>query len=123
PEALSWEEAGSLPEVFLTAFLNVFELGRAKPGEALLVHGGGSGVGTAAITLGKLANLRVVVTAGSDEKCKRCIAHGADDAINYNTEDFVSRAKGADVILDHIGAPYLNRDLQALAMGGRVVII
>ncbi len=123
PDAMTWEEAGALPEVFLTAFLNVFELARAKPGETLLVHGGGSGVGTAATTLGKLAKLRVVVTAGSDEKCRQCIAHGADDAINYKTEDFVARAKGVDVILDHIGAPYLNRDLEALAMGGRVVII
>jgi putative PIG3 family NAD(P)H quinone oxidoreductase len=123
PDALSWEEAGSLPEVFLTAFLNVFELGRAKPGEALLVHGGGSGVGTAAITLGKLSKLRVIATAGSDEKCKRCVAHGADDAINYRTEDFATRAKDVDVILDHIGGAYLVRDLQSLATGGRIVII
>ena len=123
PDALSWDEAGALPEVFLTAFLNVFELARAKPGESLLVHGGGSGVGTAAITLGKLAQLRVIVTAGSDEKCRRCIEHGADDAINYKTEDFVERARGVDIILDHIGAPYLERDLQALGVGGRVVII
>jgi len=123
PDALSDDEAGAIPEVFLTAFLNVFELARARAGETLLVHGGGSGVGTAATTLGKLAGLRVIVTAGSKEKCERCLAHGADVAINYRQEDFVERARGANVILDHIGARYLARDLDALATGGRVVII
>jgi putative PIG3 family NAD(P)H quinone oxidoreductase len=123
PEVLSFEESGALPEVFLTAYLNVFELARAKRGETLLVHGGGSGVGTAATTLGKLAGLRVLVTVGSDEKGRRCIAHGADLAINYKTEDFAERGRGTDVVLDHIGAQYLPRDLQALNVGGRVVII
>lgn len=123
PAALSDDEAGAMPEVFLTAFLNVFELARAKRGETLLVHGGGSGVGTAATTLGKLAGLRVIVTAGSREKCERCLAHGADMAIDYNEEDFVERAKPVDVILDHIGARYLARDLEALNTGGRVVVI
>jgi putative PIG3 family NAD(P)H quinone oxidoreductase len=123
PEALSDDEAGAIPETFLTAFLNVFELAKAKAGETLLVHGGGSGVGTAATTLGKLAGLRVIVTAGSKEKCEQCLAHGADVAINYNEEDFVERARGANVILDHIGARYLARDLDALAVDGRVVII
>ena len=123
PEVLSFEEAGAMPEVFLTAYLNVFDLARAKRGETLLVHGGGSGVGTAATTLGKLEGLRVLVTVGSDEKARRCIAHGADLAINYKTEDFAERARGTDVVLDHIGAQYLPRDLQALNVGGRVVII
>ncbi len=123
PDSLSFEEAGAMPEVFLTAYLNVFELARARRGEMLLVHGGGSGVGTAATTLARLAGLRVVVTAGSPEKCLRCVQHGADLAINYKTEDFVERARGADIILDHIGARYLSRDLQALNTGGRVVII
>jgi putative PIG3 family NAD(P)H quinone oxidoreductase len=123
PDALSWEEAGAMSEVFLTAYLNVFELGRAKRGETLLIHGGGSGVGTAATTLAKLAGLRVIVTAGSKAKCDRCLAHGADMAINYHEEDFVQRARGSDIILDHIGAQYLPRDLQALAVGGRVVFI
>jgi putative PIG3 family NAD(P)H quinone oxidoreductase len=123
PDAISWDEAGAIPEVFLTAYLNVFELGRAQAGETLLVHGGGSGVGTAAITLGKLAGLRVVVTAGSVEKCQRCRELGADDAIDYREEDFVERARGANVILDHIGPTYLKRNLQALAIGGRLVII
>jgi putative PIG3 family NAD(P)H quinone oxidoreductase len=123
PEVLTDEEAGAMPEVFLTAYLNVFELARARAGETLLVHGGGSGVGTAATTLGKLAGLRVIVTAGSREKCERCLAHGADMAINYNDDDFVERARGANVILDHIGARYLARDLECLAVGGRVVVI
>src|ERR1043165_234094 len=123
PEVLSWEGGGAIAETFLTAFLNVFKLARAKAGETLLVHGGGSGVGTAATTLAKLAGLRVIVTAGSREKCERCLAHGADAAINYNEEDFVERARPPDVILDHIGAPYLARDLQTLGVGGRVVII
>jgi putative PIG3 family NAD(P)H quinone oxidoreductase len=123
PDVLSLEEAAAIPEVFLTAFLNVFELARGRRSETLLAHGGGSGVGTAATTLGKLAGLRVVVTAGSDDKCRRCLEHGADEAINYRTEDFAKRAKGADIILDHIGAQYLPRNLEALALSGRVVII
>src|SRR5207244_5498531 len=97
PDSLSDEEGGALPEVFLTAFLNVFELARAKAGETLLVHGGGSGVGTAATTLAKLAGLRAIVTAGSKEKCDRCLAHGADVAINYRQERFVERARRGKV--------------------------
>src|SRR5437867_1270329 len=97
PEVLSFEEAGAIPEVFLTAYLNVFDLARAKRGETLLVHGGGSGVGTAGTTLAKLAGLKVTVTAGSKEKCDRCVAHGADMAINYRQEDFVERAHGTDI--------------------------
>ncbi|HEX6159884.1 MAG TPA: NAD(P)H-quinone oxidoreductase [Thermoanaerobaculia bacterium] len=123
PEALSFEEAAAIPEVFLTAFLNIFELARAREGETILIHGGGSGVGTAATTLCKLAGMRVVVTAGSAEKCARCLEHGADEAINYREEDFAERARGANVILDHIGARYLARDLDAVAVGGRIVII
>ena len=123
PDALTDEEAAAIPEVFLTAFLNVFLLARAGPGETALIHGGGSGVGTAATTLCRLAGVRVIVTAGSDEKCARCIEHGADLAINYRTEDFVEKARGVNVILDHIGARYLPRDLDALAMDGRIVII
>lgn len=123
PDALTDEEAAAIPEVFLTAFLNLFLLANVRAGESALVHGGGSGVGTAAITLLKLANVRVFVTAGSDEKCARCLAHGADVAINYRTQDFVEVARGVHVILDHIGARYLPRDLEALAIGGRIVII
>ncbi|HEU4521303.1 MAG TPA: zinc-binding dehydrogenase, partial [Thermoanaerobaculia bacterium] len=103
--------------------LNVFELARAKAGETLLIHGGGSGVGTAATTLGKLSGLRVIVTAGSDEKCRRCVEHGADEAINYRKDDFAERLSGVDIVLDHIGARYLAKDLRVLRTGGRVVII
>ena len=123
PDVLSMEEAAAIPEVFLTAFLNIFMLARAQRGETVLIHGGGSGVGTAATTLCKLAGMRVIVTAGSAEKCGRCLEHGADVAINYKDEDFVEKARGANVILDHIGALYLPRDLDALATGGRIVII
>jgi putative PIG3 family NAD(P)H quinone oxidoreductase len=123
PTSLNDVEAGAVPEVFLTVYLNVFMLARAQPGETLLVHGGGSGIGTTAITLAKRAGLRVLVTAGSREKCERCLAHGADAAINYREEDFVEKARGADIILDHIGARYLPRDLEALGTGGRVVLI
>jgi tumor protein p53-inducible protein 3 len=123
PDVLSDEEAAAIPEVFLTVFLTIFQLARANRGESVLIHGGGSGIGTAATTLCKLAGMRVLVTAGSDEKCARCLAHGADVAINYKSENFAEKAKGVDVILDHIGAPYLARDLEALNMGGRLVII
>ncbi len=123
PDALSDEEAAAIPEVFLTAFLNIFFLAQAREGETVLIHGGGSGVGTAATTLCKLAGMRVIVTAGSDEKCARCLEHGADACINYREEDFALKARGANVILDHIGARYLPRDLEALAPDGRIVII
>lgn len=123
PDVLSDEEAAALPEVFLTAFLNLFMLANVQRGESVLLHGGGSGVGTAATTLCKLAGARVLVTAGTDEKCARCLEHGADVAINYATEDFVEKARGVNVILDHIGARYLPRDLDALATDGRIVII
>lgn len=123
PDALSDEEAAAIPEVFLTAFSNIFLFARAKSGESILIHGGGSGIGTAATTLCKLNEMRVLVTAGSDEKCAQCLKHGADVAINYRTEDFGEKAKGVDIVLDHIGAKYLARDLDALAVGGRIVII
>lgn len=123
PDALSDEEAAALPEVFLTAFLNVFMLARLREGETVLIHGGGSGVGTAATTLAKRAGARVIVTAGSREKCELCLEHGADVAIDYREENFAEKARGANVILDHIGARYLPRDLEALATDGRIVII
>ncbi len=123
PDVLSDEEAGAMPEVFLTAFLNVFILGVAKRGETLLVHGGGSGVGTAATTLARLAGLRVIVTAGSAEKCTRCLEHGASEAINYRQESFAAKVHDVDIVLDHIGARYLPDDLKVLRTGGRVIII
>jgi tumor protein p53-inducible protein 3 len=123
PDVLSDIEAAAIPEVFLTAYSNIFMWARAQRGESVLVHGGGSGVGTAATTLCKLAGMRVFVTAGSAEKCARCIEHGADVCINYKTEDFAEKARGVNIVLDHIGARYLRKDLEALALGGRVVII
>jgi tumor protein p53-inducible protein 3 len=129
PAALSQEEAAALPEVFLTAFLNVFQLGQPRPGGTVLVHGGGSGVGTAAIRLCKEAGLRVVVTAGSEAKCQRCRTLGADCTINYRDGDFAAAARavtggrGVDVIVDCIGAPYLAPNLESLAADGRLVVI
>ena len=123
PDHLTDEEAAAVPEVFLTAFLTLFLLARLREGESVLIHGGGSGVGTAGTTMAKLAGARVLVTAGSEEKCARCLEHGADVAINYREEDFVEKARGVNVILDHIGAKYLARDLEAFAMDGRIVII
>ena len=129
PESFTDEEAGAFPEVFLTAFLNVFLLGEVRSGGHILVHGGGSGVGTAAITLAKDAGVAVIVTAGTDEKCKRCLDHGADVAINYRSGAFApavleaSDGRGVDVVLDCIGGRYLEGNLAALATGGRLVVI
>jgi NADPH:quinone reductase len=131
PERLSLVEAAAVTEVFVTAWLNVFREGGLKPGETLLVHGGASGVGTAAIQLVKaLAPAsRVIVTVGSSEKAEACRALGADEAILYKQEDFAKRVmeitggEGADVILDHIGARYLDSNLSCLARYGRLVII
>ena len=129
PERLSLEQAAAVPEVFLTVFLNVFRLGALPEGGAVLVHGGGSGIGTAAIQLVKAAGGTIVVTAGSEEKCRRCLELGADRAVNYRSDDFVEAARsasggrGVDVVLDSIGAPYLEKNLAALAVGGKLVVI
>jgi len=131
PDGMSDEEAGAFPEVFLTAFSNLFMpgLGALAPGEAALVHGGGGGVGTAAILLCREAGNPCFVTAGSEEKCRQCVALGATAAINYRSEDFTARAReltsgrGVDAILDHIGAAYLTKNLAVLTAGGRLVLI
>jgi putative PIG3 family NAD(P)H quinone oxidoreductase len=129
PGAFSDREAGAFCEVFLTAFLNIFQLGAVPPGGSVLVHGGGSGVGTAAIRLCKEAGLRIIVTAGSEAKCQRCRTLGADYTINYNDGDFAtevreaSGGKGVDVVLDCVGGRYLGSNLKALALDGRLVII
>jgi len=131
PDVLSDEEAGALPEVFFTAFSNLFMpgLGALAASETALVHGGGGGVGTAAILLLRETGATCLVTAGSEEKCRRCLMLGATAAINYRTEDFSARAReltggrGVDVILDHIGARYLAANVAALAVGGRLVLI
>jgi putative PIG3 family NAD(P)H quinone oxidoreductase len=129
PASMSDEEGAAFPEVFITAFLNIFMLAEAKPGDSVLVHGGGSGVGTASILLCKEAGVRSIVTAGSDAKCEQCLKLGADVAINYNSGPFPAAVKtatngsGADVILDSIGAAYLAPNLEALAHSGRLVLI
>jgi putative PIG3 family NAD(P)H quinone oxidoreductase len=129
PPWMSWEEAGALPEVYLTVYLTVFRLGRVTANEVVLVHGGSSGVGTAAINLTSLSGARILATAGSDEKCRQCVELGARAAFNYRSTDFVAAVKeatagnGADVILDSIGGAYLARNVEALAVGGRLVLI
>jgi putative PIG3 family NAD(P)H quinone oxidoreductase len=129
PASLDLVHAAALPEVFLTVFLNVFQLGGLAKGGSALVHGGGSGIGTAAIQLVKEAGAKIVVTAGSDEKCKRCLELGADVAVNYKSGDFAKAAQeatgggGVDVVLDSIGAQYLDANLRSLAVGGRLVLI
>jgi tumor protein p53-inducible protein 3 len=129
PPALCDEEAAALPEVFLTAFLNLFSLAQVQRGENVLIHGGGSGVGTASLQLLREAGARAIVTAGSDEKCQQCLKLGADVAINYRKGPFAPLVKaatndrGANIILDSIGGAYLAENLDALAPGGRLVLI
>lgn len=129
PEGLSFEQAAAISEVYVTAYLNVFMLGALADGETVLLHGGGGGVNTAGIQLAKALrpSSRVLVTA-SPGKIDRVSDLGADVVINYRSEDFAERVRsetngGADVILDHIGAPYLAPNLACLAKGGRLVLI
>ena len=129
PKGLSMVEAAALPETFFTVWVNVFDMAGLKAGEWLLIHGGSSGIGTTAIMLAKAFGAKVIVTAGSDEKCDACLKLGADAAINYKTTDFVPAVKeitgghGADVILDMVGGPYVERNHQCAAMDGRVTQI
>jgi NADPH2:quinone reductase len=129
PPQLSLEQAAVLPETFFTVWLNVFERSRLHEGETLLVHGGASGIGTTAILLGKAFDTRVIVTAGTAEKCTACRELGADVAINYREGDFVEATlratdgKGADVILDMVGGDYLARNAAAAAVEGRIALI
>ena len=130
PDGLDMVQAAAITEVWITAYLNVFREAGLKPGETLLLHGGASGVATAAIQLAKaLGPSPVIVTVGSPEKAEACRALGADHAILYKEEDFAKRVleltggNGADVILDHIGAAYLEPNLACLALYGRLVII
>ncbi|WP_299517039.1 NAD(P)H-quinone oxidoreductase [Mucilaginibacter sp.] len=129
PGDLTFIEAASLPETFFTVWSNVFDRGRLKPGESLLIHGGSSGIGVAAIQMAKALGSIVYVTAGSDDKCRFCEKLGATKAINYKTEDFttiikeLTNGKGVDVILDMIGGNYTPRNLQTLAEDGRLVMI
>jgi NADPH:quinone reductase len=129
PANLSFVDAASLPETFFTVWSNVFERGKLKQGETLLVHGGSSGIGVTAIQLAKAFGAHVYVTAGSHEKCTFCEKLGTDKAINYKTEIFkdvvkdLTKSKGVDVILDMIGGDYTNDNLDVLAEEGRLVLI
>ncbi|MFF0107656.1 NAD(P)H-quinone oxidoreductase [Streptomyces hirsutus] len=129
PEGLDLKQAAALPEVVCTVWSNVFMVAHLRPGETLLVHGGSSGIGTMAIQLAKAVGARVAVTAGTKEKLERCAELGAGILINYREQDFVAELKqatdgaGADVILDNMGAKYLDRNVKALAVNGRLAII
>ena len=129
PPALSMQEAGAVPETLMTVWHNVFERGGLKPGETLLIHGGSSGIGTMAIQLAKAFGSRVIVTVGSKEKADACLKLGADRAINYRTEDFVTEVKtatggaGVQLILDMVGGDYAERNYDAAAVDGRIVQI
>jgi NADPH:quinone reductase len=129
PENLDFFEAAAAAEVFFTAFFNLSLEARIKAGETLLVHGGGSGVGTAAIQLAKAQGVTVITTASSPEKLARCLDLGAAFGINYETEDFAARVleitggEGVDVVLDWIGAPYLSKHIDLLKPRGRLVMI
>ena len=129
PAGVSLEDAAALPEVACTVWSNIFMTANIQPGEVLLVHGGGSGIGTMAVQLGREVGARVAVTAGSPEKLEVCRELGASILVNYRTEDFEAVVReatdghGADVILDTIGAKYLARNVGLLAVNGRLVVI
>jgi len=122
-------EAAAIPETFFTVWHNMVERGGLKSGETFLIHGGSSGIGTTAIQIAKQLGARVIITAGSLEKCEACRKLGADVAINYKTEDFVAATKaatadkGADLILDMVGGDYVTRNYEAAAVEGRIVQI
>ena len=129
PSGVELATAAALPEVTCTVWSNVFQLARLQRGESFLVHGGSSGIGTMAIQLAARAGARVFTTAGTAAKLDVCRELGAEVAINYRDEDFVERVReategrGVDVVLDNMGAKYLGRNVDALAVGGRLVII
>ena len=129
PDALTLAEAAALPETLFTVWHNVFERGWARDGETLLVHGGTSGIGTMAIKLGKLFDLTVIVTCGSDAKCAAAREIGADHAINYRAQDFVAEVRaltggrGAELALDMVAGDYTQRNLDCLGDDGRLVTI
>ena len=129
PSPLTLIEAAGIPETHFTVWANVFKTGGLKSGETILIHGGSSGIGTTAIQLAKYFGAQVVITAGSDEKCKACQELGAIRSINYREEDFVevvtelTKGNGVDLILDMVGGSYVERNFQALAVDGRLVQI
>ncbi|MFF7561290.1 NAD(P)H-quinone oxidoreductase [Streptomyces pseudovenezuelae] len=129
PKGVDVKRAAALPEVVCTVWSNVFMVAHLRPGETLLVHGGSSGIGTMAIQLAKAVGAKVAVTAGTPEKLERCAELGADILINYREQDFVEEVRkatdgaGADVVLDNMGAKYLGRNVDVLAVNGRLAII
>ncbi|KAK1375269.1 Alcohol dehydrogenase superfamily [Heracleum sosnowskyi] len=129
PQGVSLKDAASFPEVACTVWSTVFMMSKLSPGETFLVHGGSSGIGTFAIQIAKYLGVKVFVTAGNEEKLTFCKDLGADVCINYKTEDFVARVKdetggkGVDVILDNVGGPYLQKNLDSLNIDGRLFII
>ncbi|PLW75240.1 NAD(P)H-quinone oxidoreductase [Cohaesibacter celericrescens] len=129
PDGWSFVEAASLPETYITVWHNVFQRGVLQPNERLLVHGGSSGIGMTAIQLAKAFGSQVAITAGNQEKCDACLALGADLAINYREQDFVTEIKswtnkkGVDVILDMVGGDYISKNYVIAAQDGRIVQI
>ncbi|MGI1677680.1 MAG: NAD(P)H-quinone oxidoreductase [Cellvibrionaceae bacterium] len=129
PSGYSFVQAAALPETFFTVWTNVFDRAQLQSGESFLIHGGSSGIGSAAIQLAKARGATVFTTAGSDEKCEYCKKLGADVAINYRTEDFVkiisevTNETGVDVILDMVGGDYIQKNIQIAALNGRIVNI
>ncbi len=129
PRGMALTAAAAIPEAFFTVWTNVFERGRLMPGESLLVHGGSSGIGTTAIQMARALGSRVFATAGSAQKCAACEALGAERAINYHDTDFVAAlreatgGRGVDVVLDMVGGDYLARNIELLALEGRLVQI
>jgi NADPH:quinone reductase len=129
PRGLSDIEAASLPETFFTVWQNVFHIAALQAGEWLLVQGGSSGIGVTAVQLAKAWGAKVIVTAGSDEKCAACLALGADHAINYRSQDFAAEVlrmtdkRGVDVVLDMVAGDYVAREVECLAADGRIAII
>jgi len=129
PKEISFIQAAGIPEAFFTVWSNLFELAQIKGGDSLLVHGGSSGIGTTAIQMAKAFAIKVFITAGSQEKCDFCLRLGADAAINYQQQDFVSEIKtltnnqGVDVILDMVGGDYFSRNIKCMAYDARLVQI
>jgi NADPH2:quinone reductase len=129
PAGLSMIEAAGIPETFFTVWTNIFERGALQEGETVLIHGGSSGIGTTAIQLAKAFGAKVFTTVGNDEKCEFCIKLGADAAINYRTSDFVEEVakltdgNGVNLILDMVGGPYIEKNIESLSVEGRLVQI